>query len=188
MLTLLKKILVKDNIDPLKKYYSSRLETTSSEAEKKAIIYMSSLLNFHSTDKKTGQNNCLIKLNHIAIWCQDIIRMKLFYEYLFCVSKVKKYENKKIGYVSYILTLSDKTEIQLMSMDSIQVPMEDVYTPSIGLAYLAFSVGSGEKVKELTNKLVSDGYELLLDAPPRDDGIPESIILDPEGNQLKIMI
>lgn len=128
-----------------------------------------------------------MRLNHVAIWCQDIVRMRLFYEYLFCVSRVTQSENPRVGYISYVLTLSDKTSIQLMAMDTIQVPLEDVYTEFIGLSHLAFSVGSGQKVQELTNKLVDDGYELLTNANLSEDGSLESIVLDPEGNRLKIM-
>ena len=49
-----------------------------------------------------------------------------------------------------------------------------------------FSVGTSEKVIELTEKIVSDGYKLL--SPPRrtGDGYFESCIADPDGNRVEI--
>jgi len=55
-----------------------------------------------------------------------------------------------------------------------------------GFTHLAISVGSEPRVDELTNRLRSDGYEVL-DGPRRTgDGYYESVVLDPDGNRIEI--
>lgn len=55
-----------------------------------------------------------------------------------------------------------------------------------GYIHLAFSVGSKEKVDELTNQLEQDGYVIVSGPRITGDGYYESCILEPEGNQIEI--
>jgi lactoylglutathione lyase len=56
----------------------------------------------------------------------------------------------------------------------------------MGLTHLAFSVGSVERVDELTSRLRGDGHPIL-DGPRRTgDGYYESVILDPDGTRVEI--
>lgn len=56
----------------------------------------------------------------------------------------------------------------------------------MGLTHLALSVGSVERVDELTNRLREDGYPIL-DGPRRTgDGYYESVTLDPDGTRVEI--
>ena len=53
---------------------------------------------------------------------------------------------------------------------------------------LAFSVGSEQAVNNLTERLHSDGYEVV-DGPRRTgDGYYESVVLDPDGNPIEITV
>ncbi|MFC1236395.1 VOC family protein [Vibrio sp. F74] len=129
-----------------------------------------------------------MKIDHVAIWCLDLEKMRYFYEYFFDTKCDEKYEDKNVGFASYFLTLPDGIRIELMAMDTVELPISDVYTQFIGLAHLAFSLGSETKVDDLTKKLVSDGYELL-DGPCRtDNDYYVSVVLDPEGNRLELMV
>ena len=57
---------------------------------------------------------------------------------------------------------------------------------SLELYILPFSLGSKEKVDNLTNLLKSDGIEIL-DGPRKPgDGYYETAFLDPEGNRVEI--
>jgi len=59
---------------------------------------------------------------------------------------------------------------------------------SIGLAHLAISVGSEQRVDELTAALAREGHEVL-DGPRRTgDGYYESVVLDPDGNRIEITV
>lgn len=55
-----------------------------------------------------------------------------------------------------------------------------------GLIHIAFSVGSKEKVDELTQILKNDGYEVLSSPRTTGDGYYESCIVGIEGNQIEI--
>ena len=66
--------------------------------------------------------------------------------------------------------------------------MEDVKKTlnRTGLIHIAFSVGSKEKVDELTMKLEEAGYPVVSGPRTTGDGYYESAIADPEGNYVEI--
>ena len=55
-------------------------------------------------------------------------------------------------------------------------------------SFIAFSVGSKEKVDELTEILKSDGYEVISGPRTTGDGYYESCIVAIEENQIEITI
>lgn len=57
-----------------------------------------------------------------------------------------------------------------------------------GFIHIAFSVGSKEKVDELTAQLKGDGYQVTSGPRTTGDGYYESCIVDLEGNQIEITI
>lgn len=57
-----------------------------------------------------------------------------------------------------------------------------------GYVHLAFSVGSREKVDELTAQLKQDGYEVISGPRTTGDGYYESCIIGIEGNQIELTI
>ena len=58
----------------------------------------------------------------------------------------------------------------------------------VGLAHIAFSVGSKEAVNQLTERLQKDGYLLVNGPRITGDGYYESVIEDPEGNLLELTV
>jgi lactoylglutathione lyase len=55
-----------------------------------------------------------------------------------------------------------------------------------GIAHFTISVGSKEKVNELTETLKKDGYTIFSEPRTTGDGYYESVVLDPEGNYLEV--
>jgi lactoylglutathione lyase len=56
----------------------------------------------------------------------------------------------------------------------------------MGLTHLAISVGSEQRVDELTLRIKAQGYPVL-DGPRRTgDGYYESVVIDPDGNRIEI--
>jgi lactoylglutathione lyase len=75
-----------------------------------------------------------------------------------------------------------------MQMPSIPLNLNNSFSQHLGLIHFAVSVGSKEKVDELTAKLRSDGYEIVGEPRVTGDGYYESCILDPDGNRIEITI
>ena len=57
-----------------------------------------------------------------------------------------------------------------------------------GYAHIAFSVGSKEKVDELTERLRSAGYEVKSGPRTTGDGYYESCVVIIEGNLIEITV
>jgi lactoylglutathione lyase len=60
---------------------------------------------------------------------------------------------------------------------------------SAGLVHLGFALGSADAVDELTRVLAAAGHRVL-EPPHRTDklGRYESVVVDPDGNRLKLMV
>lgn len=57
-----------------------------------------------------------------------------------------------------------------------------------GYIHIAFSVGSKEKVDELTKRLREDHYEVVSGPRTTGDGYYESCVIGIEGNQIEITV
>jgi lactoylglutathione lyase len=124
-----------------------------------------------------------MNITHIAVYVKDLEKSKEFYTKYFNGKSNNKYENSK-GFSSYFITFDSGANLEIMSHTLLEErePKDKVN----GWSHIAFSVGTSEKVIELTEKIVSDGYKLL--SPPRrtGDGYFESCIADPDGNRVEI--
>jgi len=129
-----------------------------------------------------------MKIEHIAIWTEDIEYMKSFYQKYFGMTCSEKYVNAKKNFTSYFLSFVEaETRIELMNKPDISdvVGRKNIFK---GLAHFAISVGSEGKVNELTEQLRTDNYVITGEPRRTGDGYYESIVLDPEGNQIEITV
>jgi lactoylglutathione lyase len=127
-----------------------------------------------------------MNIEHIAIWTGDLEKMKAFYTQFFGAKAGEKYHNPKKNYTSYFLSFEGGARLELMHIPTIPLNKNDLQSQHLGLIHFAMSVGSVEKVNELTEKLRSEGYEVI--GAPRwtGDGYYESVVLDPENNRIEI--
>ena len=126
-----------------------------------------------------------MKIEHVAIWVNDLEGMRDFYKQYFDGEENSLYHNPKKKFESYFITFEGGARLELMK----QVGIDDaIQTQTIGYAHIAFSVGSKEKVNELTNILREAGYPVLNGPRTTGDGYYESVVSDPEGNQIEITI
>lgn len=123
-------------------------------------------------------------IDHIAIWVEDLEKMREFYCKYFDGVSNQKYENRVKGFESYFISFNGATRIELMKRKDIE---ERIYKEILGLAHLAFKVGSKEKVNELTEIFRKDGYKIIGEPRTTGDGYYESVILDPEGNRIELV-
>ena len=124
-----------------------------------------------------------MRIEHAAIYVNDIEAEKKFFTRYFGASAGEMYHNKNTGFSSYFLSFDGGARLELMTAPELQ----DMDKPGLrtGFAHLAFSVGSCKEVDALTERLRADGYVV---SGPRvtGDGYYESCILDAEGNRIEI--
>jgi lactoylglutathione lyase len=126
-----------------------------------------------------------MQINHIALYTNELERMKTFYMTYFNASTNQGYHNQNTGLRTYFLTFENNTRLELMTRPNLE---ELVSTPfQTGYIHLAFSAGSKENVDSLTSTLEKDGYTVLSKPRTTGDGYYESCVLDPDGNQIEIV-
>ncbi len=128
-----------------------------------------------------------MKIEHIAIWADDIEQLRRFYTVYFGMKSNDMYTNPRKQFRSYFLSFGEgQTRIEIMSMPDRPEPTSR--SQMKGLAHFAISVGSKETVLALTERLRSDGYAILSEPRTTGDGYFESAVADPEGNCVEITV
>ena len=127
-----------------------------------------------------------MKIEHLALYVRDLEGARAFFETYFEARSNSLYHNPKTGFSSYFLSFSDGARLEIMtkaSLDQSQLPLE-----RLGFIHLAFSLGSKERVDQLTQRLVADGYELLSGPRTTGDGYYESCLLGFEDNMIELTV
>ncbi|MBB4038156.1 lactoylglutathione lyase [Dysgonomonas hofstadii] len=126
-----------------------------------------------------------MKIEHIAVYVEDIELVREFYIRYFNLNCGDKYVNPRRNFTSYFLSFGeDKTRIELMHIPDIASPASKGNLK--GLAHIAISAGGKDKVNELTERLRKDGYTIASEPRTTGDGYYESAVLDPEENYIEI--
>ncbi len=126
-----------------------------------------------------------MRIEHIALWVKDLEKMKEFYSLYFKAQASEKYYNPLKQFSSYFLSFEDGARLEIMNKPGLESSLQPMIS---GWAHIAFSAGSKEAVDNLTDRLKSEGYTILGEPRTTGDGYYESVILDPEGNQIEITI
>lgn len=84
------------------------------------------------------------------------------------------------GFRSYFLSFENGARLEIMR----KLEMDDLEKSLVrtGYIHIAFSVGSKEKVDELTKRLREDHYEVVSGPRTTGDGYYESCVIGIEGN------
>ena len=127
-----------------------------------------------------------MKIEHVAMYVENLEKTREFFVKYLGGRANELYHNKKTDFRSYFISFEDGARLEIMNKPY----MEDVNKGfnRTGYIHLAFSVGSKEKVDELTEILRNDGYEVLSGPRTTGDGYYESCILGIEGNQIEITV
>lgn len=125
-----------------------------------------------------------IKIEHTAMYVNDLEGAKEFFEKYFNAKSNEKYHNTKTGFRSYFLSFDGGARLEIMSKPN--VADDEKTLTKTGYAHLVFSVGSREKVDELTYQLEADGYSVISGPRVTGDGYYESCVLGFENNQIEI--
>lgn len=127
-----------------------------------------------------------MRIEHVAMYVNDLEKTKEFFMNYLGATSNDMYHNKSTDFRSYFLSFTDGARLEIMNKPQLEDP-EKTLTRT-GFVHLAFSVGSKEKVDELTATLKADGYNVLSGPRTTGDGYYESCIIGIEGNQIEITI
>lgn len=127
-----------------------------------------------------------MRIEHIAMYVNNLEDARDFFMRFLNAESNEGYYNPRTGFRSYFLSFDDGARLEIMNKPEMQdLPKETART---GYAHLAFSVGSKEKVDELTALLKANGYDVVSGPRTTGDGYYESCIVGIEGNQIEITI
>ena len=127
-----------------------------------------------------------MKIEHIAMYVNDLKGSRNFFiRYLQGISD-DGYHNKNTDFRSYFISFDEGTRPEIMHKLVMEDP--DKTLNRTGYVHIAFSVGSKEKVDELTQRLSDDGYKVISGPRTTGDGYYESCIVAIENNQIEITI
>lgn len=149
-----------------------------------------------------------MKINHIALYVNNLDTIKEFYQKYFRATANQKYHNPKTGLETYFLTFRDShgeslgdepiigpsdslgaspsdARLEIMTRPGLQDASQSAM--HLGYTHLAFSVGSKQQVDAITRQLREDGFTVVSGPRTTGDGYYESCVLDPENNQIEIV-
>jgi len=128
-----------------------------------------------------------MRINHVALYCLDLEGMKKFFIRYFNGVSNEMYHNPKTGLKTYILSFEgNDARLELMTRPEVVNEEENIYRQ--GFIHLSFSVGSKEKVDNLTKVLNDDGYQVLSGPRTTGDGYYESCIVGSEKILIEITV
>ena len=127
-----------------------------------------------------------MKIEHIALYVNDLEAAKNFFIKYFNASSNKLYHNPTTNFRSYFLLFDDGARLELMNKPEMSDLPKDFNRS--GYAHIAFSVGSKEKVDLLTKRLRADGYEIISGPRTTGDGYYESSVVGIEQNLIEITV
>lgn len=127
-----------------------------------------------------------MRIEHVGLFVRDIDRTVEFYETFFEAKASDKYHNPVTTFSSVFLTFPDGARLEVGTRDDLNKHHEKGY--SLGYVHLAMSLGSKEAVDNLTKEISAAGYKHLSGPRVTGDGYYESVICDPEGNQIELTV
>ena len=127
-----------------------------------------------------------MKIEHIAMYMNDLEAARDFFVKYFNAKSNAGYHNPKTDFRSYFLSFDDGARLEIMNKPQMADSTKEI--SRTGYIHIAFSLGSAEKVDQLTERLRSDGFEVISGPRTTGDGYYESCIIGIEGNQIELTI
>lgn len=127
-----------------------------------------------------------MRIEHIAMYVNNLEKTREFFIKYLGAKSNEGYHNKKTDFRSYFLSFEDGARLEIMNKPG--MVDEQKALQRTGYIHIAFSVGSKEKVDELTALMKADGFDVISGPRTTGDGYYESCVIGMEGNQIEITI
>ena len=128
----------------------------------------------------------MMKIEHVAMYVNDLEKARDFFVKYFEGVSNSGYHNMATDFRSYFISFPEGPRLEIMT--SPEIIDANKMLKRTGYAHIAFSVGSVEKVNELTQWLKNDGFTVVSGPRTTGDGYYESCIVGVEGNQVEITV
>ena len=125
-------------------------------------------------------------IEHIAMYVNDLEAARDFFVKFLDGHSNDGYHNKTTDFRSYFICFDGGARLEIMTKP--EMKNQEKPLNRTGYAHIAFSVGSKEKVDELTKRLKSDGFEVVSGPRTTGDGYYESCVVAIEGNLIEITV
>ena len=126
-----------------------------------------------------------MKIEHVAIYVHDLESEKNFFVKYFGAKAGSKYTNFRNDFSNYFLKFDDGSRLEIMTRESMVDSDKPKYRS--GFHHIAIEVGDKATVDEMTKKMERDGIIVVSGARTTGDGYYESVVLDPEGNEIELI-
>ncbi|MBP7613587.1 MAG: VOC family protein [Paludibacter sp.] len=129
-----------------------------------------------------------MKLEHIAIWTDNIELLRNYYVSFFDGQSNEMYINPKTQFQSYFISFESGARLEIMSMPNIPDNTNDtINAQHKGIIHIAFSVDTKQEVDAKAALLQANGLEILNGPRVTGDGYYEFVTLDPDKNRLEVI-
>jgi lactoylglutathione lyase len=131
-----------------------------------------------------GTPELSMRIEHVALWTSDLERARGFYERYFGAHSGELYRSRtRHGFASYFLTFPNGgSRLELMTLPDLCAGTR----LTTGWAHVAVTVGTRSAVDALTARMAADGVRIVSAPRETGDGYYESVVEDPDGNQIEI--
>lgn len=126
-----------------------------------------------------------MKLEHVALYVEDLEAMKAFYLRHFGATANTKYHNPRTGLQTYFLSFDGGARLEIMQRSGMRPRASGEH--ALGYTHISFKLSTVEKVDQLTRQLQESGCPLLNGPRMTGDGYYESLLSDPEGNLIELV-
>jgi len=126
-------------------------------------------------------------IDHIAIWTDNLERLKEYYVTFFDGKANTIYTNNLTGFSSYFISFQSGARLEIMTKPGIPDNLNDrANVQHKGIIHLAFGVETKQDVDEKALQLLSAGYAILRGPRKTGDGFYEFETLDPDNNRIEV--
>lgn len=126
----------------------------------------------------------MFRITHVAVWTSQIETLCDFYTTHFAAVAGSTYQSISRPFRSKFLTFGDDVRLELMEVPDL-LPMGAPL--SVGLAHIAFTLGSRGAVDDQVKGMAEAGVEILGLPRVTGDGYYEAVIRDPDGNVIELV-